>query len=154
MVNVDRHERRCRSVVPHTHYNQEYTHNLGMDGKIYLTARGGDGGKGGSGGNGQGGGHGDNGIDATRYSMGTDGQHGCDGGNAGQGSGGAKGGKGGEITIVIKEDDQDILVAMPAPVVRGGNGGAAGRHGSPGEGGSGGRGGDSYSWFYSPSYIN
>lgn len=152
-VKVDKHERRCRSTVPHTHYTQEYTHDLGKKGKIYLSARGGDGGEGGNGGNGQGGGHGEHGRDATEYSIGTDGQHGCDGGNAGQGSSGGNGGKGGEITLLIKEEDTDLLVAMPAPIVAGGKGGAAGNHGLPGRGGQGGVGGSSYSWFFALRFI-
>ena len=147
MIKVDKHERRCRSILPHTHHQQEYPHDLGIKGKIYLSARGGDGGSGGNGGNGQGGGHGLDGMDATRYSMGTDGHHGCDGGNAGQGSNGGGGGKGGEITVLVEEGDKDILVAIPAPIVNGGKGGAAGSHGLPGQGGRGGVGGDSYSWF-------
>lgn len=147
IVKVDRHEKRCRSTLPHTQNMEEYAHDLGMDGMICISARGGDGGTGGHGGDAEGGGHGRDGMDATKYSMGTNGQHGCDGGNAGQGSSGGNGGKGSDITIFLNDEDKNILVAMHAPVVAGGKGGAAGDHGLPGLGGRGGEGGDSYSWF-------
>ena len=144
IVTVDKHNQQCRSPVPHSQYKEEYPHDL--EGLIYLIAGGGNGGDGGDGGDGQGGGHGRDGVDATRHRFGTDGENGCDGGNAGQGTCGGNGGRGGDITVFLKEEDKDILVAMPHPVVKGGQGGEAGRNGVPGPGGRGGYGGSSHSW--------
>jgi hypothetical protein len=50
------------------------------------------------------------------------------------------------MKIVIKEEDVDLLVAMPTPNQAGGKLGPAGRNGLPGAGGIGGKGGNSYTW--------
>ena len=153
VVTVDKHNHPCRSRVPHTQHAEEYAHDLGMDGIIRLSARGGRGGNGGNGGNGEGGGHGRDGMNATKSRNGTDGENGCDGGNAGRGTSGGNGGKGGDVTIFLKEEDKDLLIAMSTPIVTGGKAGLAGKNGIPGRGGRGGVGGQSYSWSH-PSSTN
>ena len=146
-VTVDKHRFKCTNPEPHSPEITSWNQNLGSDGIIILSSRGGNGGCGGSGGNGQGGGHGVHGISATRYTRGTDGQAGGNGGNAGHGSSGANGGSAGELTIMVKEPDMDLLLALNPLLVQGGHAGNAGVNGVPGAGGNGGAGGAPYTWY-------
>jgi hypothetical protein len=69
------------------------------------------------------------------------------GGAAGHGSNGADGGRGGEVTILVKDADMDILMALIQPSVKGGMGGQKGNHGIAGSGGLGGEGSAPYTWY-------
>jgi hypothetical protein len=144
VVTVDKHDGLCAEPQPHTELKEEFTHDLGTEGNITVSACGGAGGRGGSGGNGQGGGHGRNGQNATVDMSGTNGGPGGSGGAAGDGTSGANGGKAAEIRIFIKEEDMDLLLALNPPKVEGGRAGKAGVNGIPGPGGDGGRGGGAY----------
>lgn len=121
----------------------EKTIQIGSQGYLYLSARGGNGGNGGHGGRGQDGGDGSDGTDATRFSWGTDGRPGGNGGNGGNASSGSPAGHGGEIIVTLNEKDTYLLM-LPITDVKGGSGGKAGRNGTGGRGGEGGEGGSHY----------
>jgi hypothetical protein len=147
LATVDKHRYPCTNPEPHSPETVSFSHDIDTDGNISLSACGGYGGNGGNGGTGEGGGRGMHGVDATRFTRGTDGQAGGNGGDAGHGTSGANGGRAGEITIMTKEKDMDLLMAMHPPQPLGGRGGIAGANGVPGLGGNGGNGGASYSWY-------
>jgi hypothetical protein len=65
--------------------------------------------------------------------------------SAGEGSNGADAGDGGRISVIVREEDVHLLLAVHWDV-RGGNGGSPGRHGEPGRGGKGGAGGAAFTW--------
>jgi hypothetical protein len=144
VVKVDRHDDQCEESLPHSELQEEFTHDLGNEGTVTISASGGGGGRGGSGGTGQGGGNGRDGENATVDRSGTDGGPGGSGGIAGDGTSGANGGNAGEIKLYIEEEDMDLLLTVDSLGVQGGRGGKAGLNGAPGAGGLGGRGGASY----------
>src|SRR5277367_2217683 len=109
---------------------------------IKVSARGGDGGDGGRGADGS------RVYNATQDTRGGDGSDGGDGVDAGIGTSGANGGDGGDITVVVTEEDFDLLLALEQPVVSAGSEGIAGRHRKPGGGGDGGSAGATYSCIY------
>ena len=123
------------------------------EGRLLLSARGGDGGHGGAGGRGQDGSGGYRGSDATRYSSGGDGGPGGDGGRGGAAGRGGDAGPGGEVVLSLSLDDADLLLGVDWDV-SGGTPGPAGRPGSGGSGGPGGSGGSSYSWTETEYYTD
>jgi len=158
-LTIDTHPHQCVVPRPHSKEKVEMSHDLGTSGRLFFSAKGGDGGRGGKGGNGQGGGHGRDGADANLHVGecieqehsdscvgGQNGESGGNGGNGGDASSGSPGGRGGYIKIVVKEEDTDLLVCLEPPNVSGGKGGKGGKNGEAGKGGMGGRGGDSYTW--------
>ena len=146
VISVDKHRQSCQRDSPTSQETNNFFHSLGRTGNVIISARRGDGGKGGDGGDGRRGTRGQAGKNATRWSSGSNGGPGGDGGDAGDGTSGSDAGNGGDVSILVPEEDMDLLLALKQPLVEGGRGGLPGKNGNPGSGGPGGAGGKSYKW--------
>lgn len=132
--------------IPQLYYAScsEFSSRLGKEKNYSNFCLKGDGARGRKRGDGERGGHRSDGANAGGGNSGPDGWDGRNGGDPGGGTSSVNGVDGGTVKVVVKEDDCDLLLALPRPIVSGGTGGLAGKHGHEGARGIGGGGGDSW----------
>lgn len=121
-----------------------YTYSI--DGRLLVTANGGNGAQGQKGGTGAQGKNGGQGAAGSRRSRPGTGGSGGKGGTAGSGGTGGDGGQAGGITCYVSTEPE----FEPTLVANGGNGGQEGEPGSPGKRGLGGNPGDPCFTYYQP----
>eukprot|EP01117_Protostelium_nocturnum_P010821 TRINITY_DN3901_c0_g1_i3.p1 TRINITY_DN3901_c0_g1~~TRINITY_DN3901_c0_g1_i3.p1 ORF type:complete len:1104 (-),score=306.21 TRINITY_DN3901_c0_g1_i3:45-3047(-) len=115
--------------------------------KVVLSAKGGRGGNGGNGG--RGGGNSAKGKDGKKAWVdkdATNGEDGARGGSGGNGGINGDGGNGSNVTVVVNEEDTDLLMLLRSkiPETHGGKGGSGGKGGYGVPGSLGGKGGERY----------